>query len=408
MRRFTTVGDSRATRSRPWTAPGRGHGVRPNPNPRLRDHRDTDQRLRGRQLHDDRWRESQLRGRGRSGDGNRAAVDRFTASTSLYRSRPGPTVLYPGGYVQTLNAPEASAAAAAVHRRAVADYRPAPTTRGGRSRIRRTRLPRRTLHAHQRQAARRFAVTRLPRVRHRRRFDRGGRRGHAPADVHRVARPGHARRRHHEAHDERRGRHRGSDYTALSNQSFSIPAGLLSNTFTVTVNGDRPPEASERFDVTLSSPVGVFVVDGVATGTITDDDAHALVCADLYETDGDVSCDRGPERRALPGRQLLASGRRPYALATSQPRALAAIDLATGSAAAVGIPAPTARRDRARSRLRRAVRGGFLPAARRRTRSQNSARSIPSPAPSALSGTPRRQGAVRAPRSRGRHGVRGR
>jgi len=65
----------------------------------------------------------------------------------------------------------------------------------------------------------------------------------------------------------------GSDYVAKSLSGESIPAGQLSKTFAVTLNGDATVEANETFRVTLSNISGnatLFKFTG--TGTIANDD----------------------------------------------------------------------------------------------------------------------------------------
>ena len=64
----------------------------------------------------------------------------------------------------------------------------------------------------------------------------------------------------------------GSDYVARSLANQSIPAGMLSKVFDVTVNGDTAVEANETFVVTLSAVTGATILDGQATGTISTDD----------------------------------------------------------------------------------------------------------------------------------------
>ena len=65
----------------------------------------------------------------------------------------------------------------------------------------------------------------------------------------------------------------GSDYVAKSLVGQSIPAGQLSKTFTVTINGDTTVEANETFRATLSSiSAGATLFAFTGTGTITNDD----------------------------------------------------------------------------------------------------------------------------------------
>jgi Ca2+-binding RTX toxin-like protein/predicted extracellular nuclease len=65
----------------------------------------------------------------------------------------------------------------------------------------------------------------------------------------------------------------GSDYlTATGTASFAI--GQMTQTVTVTINGDVTPELSEEFTLTLSSPTnGATIGSGTAIGTIITDDA---------------------------------------------------------------------------------------------------------------------------------------
>jgi serine protease len=68
----------------------------------------------------------------------------------------------------------------------------------------------------------------------------------------------------------------GSDYTALNLPNQSIAAGATSKTFTVVVNGDTSPEASENFFFNVSGVVGIGVADGQGVGTIVNDDPQPL------------------------------------------------------------------------------------------------------------------------------------
>jgi hypothetical protein len=68
---------------------------------------------------------------------------------------------------------------------------------------------------------------------------------------------------------------RNADYTKVSG-TLTIPAGSLSGTITVLVNGDNLSEPDETFFVNLSSPVGASIADGQGVGTIVNDDGVAL------------------------------------------------------------------------------------------------------------------------------------
>ena len=64
----------------------------------------------------------------------------------------------------------------------------------------------------------------------------------------------------------------GSDYIALALTGQAIAAGATSATVDVVVNGDVDFEADETFTVSVTNVVGATVVDGSATGTISNDD----------------------------------------------------------------------------------------------------------------------------------------
>ena len=88
----------------------------------------------------------------------------------------------------------------------------------------------------------------------------------------------------------------GSDYTAVTNGTTTIPANSTSATFTVPVTGDTTEEANETFNVTISlpepgpdlsdgggsSPPDVAIVGGdtaTVSGTIVDDDPVVVTVA---------------------------------------------------------------------------------------------------------------------------------
>jgi hypothetical protein len=71
------------------------------------------------------------------------------------------------------------------------------------------------------------------------------------------------------------------DYAALTGHVVTIPAGQLSATFDVTINGDVVYENNEAFDVVLSDAVNGVISDGTGTGTITNDDALPTVSVSL-------------------------------------------------------------------------------------------------------------------------------
>jgi hypothetical protein len=67
-----------------------------------------------------------------------------------------------------------------------------------------------------------------------------------------------------------------TDYLGNS-LSDTIPAGQLSKTFSVTINGDATLEPPETFLVKIGAPIGASLIDGVGVGTITNDDAGPML-----------------------------------------------------------------------------------------------------------------------------------
>lgn len=63
----------------------------------------------------------------------------------------------------------------------------------------------------------------------------------------------------------------GSDYAAASG-TVTIPAGSTTGTVDVVVNGDTVYELNETLSLTLANPADALIGDGVAQGTITNDD----------------------------------------------------------------------------------------------------------------------------------------
>jgi predicted outer membrane repeat protein len=76
----------------------------------------------------------------------------------------------------------------------------------------------------------------------------------------------------------------GSDYVAASG-TLTIPAGQMTGTITVLVNGDRLAEPNETFVVNLSSPTSATVADGLGVGSIIDDEPRISI-SDLTKSEG--------------------------------------------------------------------------------------------------------------------------
>jgi hypothetical protein len=81
----------------------------------------------------------------------------------------------------------------------------------------------------------------------------------------------------------------GSDYAAASG-TVTIPAGQTSKTFTVAVKGDRLAEPTETYAVNLSSPTNATIADGLAIGTILDNEPRISI--------GDVSKKEGKKNQS--------------------------------------------------------------------------------------------------------------
>lgn len=68
-----------------------------------------------------------------------------------------------------------------------------------------------------------------------------------------------------------------SDFVALNNQPFTIPAGSTSTIISVTINDDSTDEYDELFSLSLSNLVNAQATNNTASGTILDDDQPATV-----------------------------------------------------------------------------------------------------------------------------------
>ena len=79
-----------------------------------------------------------------------------------------------------------------------------------------------------------------------------------------------------------------SDYVARTLTSQLIPAGQVTYTFDVTVNGDTTVEPDETFLVNVSNVSGATVTDGQGTGTIQNDDLPALSINDVSLSEGNA------------------------------------------------------------------------------------------------------------------------
>jgi hypothetical protein len=66
------------------------------------------------------------------------------------------------------------------------------------------------------------------------------------------------------------------DFIAISNQTFTIPAGQTTFNVPVTIVGDTVPESTENFTLTVSSPSSNAVLGATTTATVTITDNDSL------------------------------------------------------------------------------------------------------------------------------------
>jgi uncharacterized protein (TIGR03437 family) len=78
------------------------------------------------------------------------------------------------------------------------------------------------------------------------------------------------------------------DYIARNLVARTIPAGQQTYQFDVTVSGDRNVEPNETFFVNVTNVTGANVADGLAVGTILDDDSPVLSINDVSANEGDT------------------------------------------------------------------------------------------------------------------------
>jgi serine protease len=112
----------------------------------------------------------------------------------------------------------------------------------------------------------------------------------------------------------------GSDYVALS-APYSIPAGQMSKTFTVTINGDTEVEPNQTFAVNLTGITGAIVGDAQGLCTIAEDDMTLSISDPTPVAEGDG------------GSQAVT-----FTLSLSQPSLLpVTFNVSTGTSAAAGM-----------------------------------------------------------------------
>ena len=73
----------------------------------------------------------------------------------------------------------------------------------------------------------------------------------------------------------------GEDYAERSETNQTIPAGTTTYAFDVAISGDLVVEDDETFQVLLTSVSGATLADGIAIGTIVNDDEPPPVDTDV-------------------------------------------------------------------------------------------------------------------------------
>jgi hypothetical protein len=131
----------------------------------------------------------------------------------------------------------------------------------------------------------------------------------------------------------------GTDFVGKSTAAIKIAAGITSQTFRVTINGDTTVEPNETFVVNLSNPVGATIADGQAVGTITNDDVPALPTLSI----SDVSVSEGNSSTKLATFTVTLSAPQAagvyFDAATANGSAVAGTDFVGKSTAAIKIAA---------------------------------------------------------------------
>ena len=80
----------------------------------------------------------------------------------------------------------------------------------------------------------------------------------------------------------------GTDYVAVPNSGFLFSDGETTKSVAVFVNGDTAGEPDETLKITLSQVSGATIADGVAIGTILNDDIPKISVRDASVTEGDT------------------------------------------------------------------------------------------------------------------------
>jgi len=127
----------------------------------------------------------------------------------------------------------------------------------------------------------------------------------------------------------------GSDYVAKTSTNQSIPAGQLTKTFTVTINGDTTEEANETLYVNLTNS-NATIADSQGRATILNDDGPTLSISDVSTAEG----NSGTKTMTFVARlSEPAAGAVTFNIATSNSTATAGTDYVAKSLTAQSIAA---------------------------------------------------------------------
>jgi serine protease len=128
----------------------------------------------------------------------------------------------------------------------------------------------------------------------------------------------------------------GSDYAAVFQPGYVIPAGVASHVFHVPVSGDTDIEADETLRFDVANVVGANVIDGSAIGTIVNDDGPLLRVGDVNIKEGDAGTKLATFTVSL---NQPSTGAETFAIATRDAGATAGSDYVALDLAGETIPA---------------------------------------------------------------------
>jgi hypothetical protein len=128
----------------------------------------------------------------------------------------------------------------------------------------------------------------------------------------------------------------GSDFVASTQSGLTIPAGQLTRTVSVTLNGDTGVEANEAFVLNLTAATNASILDGQGIATVLNDDGPTLSIADVQLAEGNA----GTKTMTFTVQLSQAAGVPvTYSIATANDTAAAGSDYVASALAGETIPA---------------------------------------------------------------------